>query len=230
MFIDCARILFRFDRIYGFVWIVARPSVIVLFLGGVAMDYQALTDFFNKLDRSFFVDDVYKRQACMDTALPIGFGQTISQPSLVLEMTYRLSPDKDSKVLEIGTGSGFQTALLAEFSGMVYTIERIPELADKAKEKLGALGYSNITYRTGDGTRGWRDNGPYDRIIAAAAAGKIPKELISQLKAGGRMLMPVGSEMKQELMLITKDEDERVHKTSLGEVLFVEFKGRYGWN
>jgi protein-L-isoaspartate(D-aspartate) O-methyltransferase len=222
--------LFQHDRIHGFLWIVARPSGIVLFLGGVALDYQALTGFFNRLDRSYFVDEGYKSRAGMDTALPIGFGQTISQPSLVLEMTYRLCPNKDCKVLEIGTGSGFQTALLAEFSGMVYTIERIPELADKAKEKLDALGYSNIIYKTADGTRGWKDNGPYDRIIAAAAAGKIPKELLAQLKVGGRMLMPVGTEMEQELILITKDENERVIKTSLGEVLFVEFKGRYGWN
>lgn len=194
------------------------------------MEYEALIEFFNKLDRSHFVDEAYKNYAHFDHALPIGFEQTISQPSLVLEMTHRLSPEKNSKVLEIGTGSGFQTALLAEFSGMVYTIERIPELADKAREKLDALGYTNIVYKMGDGTRGWKENGPYDRIIAAAAAAKVPKELISQLRAGGRMIMPVGTKMEQKLILITKDEEGRVYKTTLGDVLFVEFKGKYGWS
>ena len=156
------------------------------------MDFSALSEFYSKLDRAFFMENEYKSLACLDQALPIGYGQTISQPSLVLEMTRQLDPGKDSKVLEIGTGSGYQTALLAEFSGMVYTIERIPELAEKAKAKLAALGYDNIVYKTGDGSEGWKEKGPFDRIIATAAAGKMPIAIIEQLAPNGRMIIPAG--------------------------------------
>jgi len=193
------------------------------------MDYKALLDFFNKLDRAYFIDNENKEWAHLNQALPIGYEQTISQPSLVLEMTCRLAPEKSSKVLEIGTGSGYQTALLAEFSEMVYTIERIPELAKKAKKKLKTLGYSNIIYKTGDGSEGWQENGPYDRIISTAAAGNIPQELIFQLKPEGRMVIPVGPQSLQELLLITKDLNGQVHTVPLEKVIFVELKGKYGW-
>jgi protein-L-isoaspartate(D-aspartate) O-methyltransferase len=194
------------------------------------MDFNALLEFYNKLDRALFIDNEYKELACLDNALPIGHGQTISQPSLVLEMTYQLAPEKDSKVLEIGTGSGYQTALLAQFSGTAYTIERIPELAEKAKEKLDALGYSNIVYKIEDGSAGWLEYAPFDRIITTAAAGKMPQELIDQLKAGGRMIAPVGPQGTQDLLLITKDINGVVQNKSLGKVAFVEMKGKYGWD
>jgi protein-L-isoaspartate(D-aspartate) O-methyltransferase len=193
------------------------------------MDCKALSKFFYKLDRAFFIDNENKEWANQDQALSIGYEQTISQPSLVLEMTSQLAPEKSSKVLEIGTGSGYQTALLAEFSGMVYTIERIPELAEKAKVKLEALGYSNIVYQTGDGSEGWQENGPFDRIIVTAAVGKIPLELIDQLKAEGRMIIPFGPQGLQDLLLITKDVNGQVHTVFLEKVIFVEFKGKYGW-
>lgn len=193
------------------------------------MDYKALLDFFNKLDRAYFIDNENKEWAYLNQALPIGYEQTISQPSLVLEMTYQLAPKKNSKVLEIGTGSGYQTALLAEFSGTVYTIERIPELTKKAGEKLEALGYSNIIYKIGDGSEGWQENAPFDRIISTAAAVKVPPELITQLKPEGRMLIPVGPQGLQELLLITKDKNGQIHTAPLEKVLFVELKGKYGW-
>jgi protein-L-isoaspartate(D-aspartate) O-methyltransferase len=194
------------------------------------MDYLELKVFFLQLDRAFFIDNKNKEYAYLDTPLPIGYEQTISQPSLVLEMTYLLAPDKECKVLEIGTGSGYQTALLAEFSGQVYTVERIKELAEKAREKLTQLGYSNIAYKIGDGSQGWTENAPYDRIIVTAAAQETPPELIKQLKPGGKMVIPVGPRGMQELLLITKDQDGEINRQTVGEVRFVEMKGKYGWN
>ena len=193
------------------------------------MDKQALIDFFRSLDRSFFIDGEYKEYADQDRPLPIGFGQTISQPSLVLQMTWLLDLNPDSKVLEIGTGSGFQTALLAQFSGAVYTIERIPELAAPAREKLEQLGYKNIFYKIDDGSAGWIEHAPYDRIIVTAAAEKLPMDLIEQLASGGRMLIPLGSAGFQELTLITRDQQGQIHTSEVGGVTFVEMKGKYGW-
>ena len=193
------------------------------------MDYRELVKFYQNLDRAYFIDNENKKRAYLDQPLPIGFDQTISQPSLVLEMTRQLNPDKDSRVLEIGTGSGYQTVLLAEFSEAVYTIERIPELSEKAKTRLDVLGYSNIFYKIGDGSQGWVENAPYDRIIVTASAGSIPTELVEQLKPGGRMIIPVGHQGLQELLLITKEPGEQVKTISLGTVVFVELKGKYGW-
>lgn len=192
------------------------------------MDLKA---FAKKLDRALFVEDEYKRYAYDDCALPIGFEQTISQPSLVLKMTcmLELAPDKSSKVLEIGTGSGYQTALLAEFSDSVYTVEKIKELSEKAEKRLGKLGYKNIKYKIGDGSEGWIENSPYDRIIVTAAASKVPTELTNQLKAGGRMVIPVGPRNVQELLLITKDKEGQIHIHSDVNVVFVELRGKYGW-
>lgn len=194
------------------------------------MDHKSLEHFYNKLDRSLFIDNRYKDSAEIDAPLPIGFGQTISQPSLVLEMTRQLDLYKDCKVLEIGTGSGYQTAFLAEFAGEVFTVERIPELSEKAREKLDALGYHNIHYKTGDGSLGWSSRAPFDRIITTAAAEKLPDALVGQLKEGGRMIAPVGPEGGQDLLMITKDSGGEVHISSMGKVVFVELKGKYGWN
>jgi protein-L-isoaspartate(D-aspartate) O-methyltransferase len=193
------------------------------------MNYQKLRDFYQKLDRSFFIDNEYKECAYLDRPLPIGYGQTISQPSLVLEMTRMLDPDENSKVLEIGTGSGYQTALLAEFSGIVCTVERIEELSEKAKEKLDALGYTNILYKVGDGSEGWEEQGPYDRIIVTAAAEIMPDELIKQLKPEGIMIIPLGPRGIQELIFIKKDSAGNISTESLGKVIFVEMKGKYGF-
>lgn len=193
------------------------------------MNYQKLRDFYQKLDRSFFIDNEYKECAYLDRPLPIGYEQTISQPSLVLEMTRILDLDKNCKVLEIGTGSGYQTALLAEFSGTVCTVERIPELSEKAQEKLDALGYTNILYKVGDGSEGWSEQGPYDRIIVTAAAEIMPDELIKQLKPEGIMIVPLGPREMQELMFIQKDSEGKVFSESLGKVVFVEMKGKYGF-
>ncbi len=193
------------------------------------MDERALELFFQKLDRAEFVSEVYKFQAKADYPLPIGHEQTISQPSLVLEMTRLLSPEPNSRVLEIGTGSGYQTAFLAEFSAWVYTVERIAALAQSARDRLAALGYRNISFRLADGSVGWPEEAPFDRIIVTAAAGKRPEALIGQLAPSGRMIVPVGPKFVQELLLITKDEAGAVHERVITHVRFVEMVGDYGW-
>lgn len=193
------------------------------------MDQKELETYFYSFDRSFFIDNDMKKYADLDEPLPIGFGQTISQPSLVLEMTKLLAPEKDSKVLEIGTGSGFQTALLAKMSARVFTVERIGELTEKAKKRLDALNFSNIYYKIGDGSRGWKEYAPYDRIMVTAAARVLPDELLNQLADGGRMVIPVDPPDLQELKLITRTDDGSVNIKTVELVRFVELKGRYGW-
>lgn len=189
-----------------------------------------LFKFYTNLERSLFIENESSRMyAKCDSALPIECGQTISQPSLVYSMTSYLDLDKNHKVLEIGTGSGYQTAFLSEFAGMVYSVERIPELAEKAKKRLSELGFNNIEYLVGDGSRGWPENAPYDRIMVTAAAGEIPQPLISQLAPGGKMVIPVGVMGLQELFLIEKDLSGNIKKKVLGKVVFVELKGDYGW-
>ncbi|SHJ34744.1 protein-L-isoaspartate(D-aspartate) O-methyltransferase [Parasporobacterium paucivorans] len=193
------------------------------------MDYNELIAFTENLDRSSFLEAGYKQYAQIDEPLPIGFGQTISQPSLVAQMTWLLRPDKSSRVLEIGTGSGYQTAILAEFSGQVYTVERIRELSDRARDVLDSMGYANIHYKVGDGSDGWSENAPYDRIMVTAAASEIPEELIDQLSPGGRMLIPVGPRDVQELVMLSKDSSGEVYREAVENVRFVELIGKYGW-
>lgn len=193
------------------------------------MKKSEIIEFYNKLDRKLFIDSPHKAYAAADRPLPIGFGQTISQPTLVLQMTLELDLDDNCKVLEIGTGSAYQSVFLAEFANSVYTVERIKELADKARERLSLLGYNNIFFKVGDGSEGWAEYAPYDRIIVTAGAGNFPSELIDQLKAGGKMIIPLGDDNYQELLCIEKDLDGNLHKKSLGLVTFVEFKGKYGW-
>ncbi|NCA99397.1 MAG: protein-L-isoaspartate(D-aspartate) O-methyltransferase [Clostridia bacterium] len=193
------------------------------------MDNEALWSFFHQLDRTLFLDDEYKPMASVDGPLPIGYGQTISQPSLVVEMTRILDISPDSTVLEIGTGSGYQTALLAHFAHEVYTIERITELSVAAQDRLDRLGLTNIRFKIGDGSLGWPEHAPFDRIMVTAAAGRIPDELFTQLRTGGRMIIPVGPPSWQQLLLITKDAQGLMHRQPVENVRFVELHGKYGW-
>lgn len=187
---------------------------------------QDIITYFQTLDRSFFMDEL-KEFAYLDEAIPIGYEQTISQPSLVLEMTLAIDLQPHSKVLEIGTGSGFQTALLAAFSDSVYTIERIAALHERAKERLDKAGFSNIHFKLDDGSTGWEEQAPFDRIMVTAAAAQVPRELTDQLANGGKMIIPVGSPLLQELLLLEMDEDGEIHTTVLDEVRFVPLRGKY---
>lgn len=190
---------------------------------------RELLNFFVKLDRAIFLDNDQKIHAKCDNALSIGFEQTISQPSLVYRMTLELDMENNSKVLEIGTGSGYQTAFLAQFADKVYTVEKIGELSKKAQKRLSELGYTNIDFKVGNGSEGWTEFSPYDRIIVTAAASTVPKALIEQLKPDGKMIIPVGEREIQKLLLIRKDSKGNISMESLGKVVFVELKGDYGW-
>ena len=172
--------------------------------------------------RHEFVPAELARYAHADRPLPIGYGQTISQPYIVGFMTELLKLREESVVLEIGTGSGYQAAVCAEIAKKVYSIEIVRPLADTAKKRLERLGYTKVTCRTGDGYFGWQEHAPFDAIIVTAAASHIPPPLIEQLKPGGRMAIPVGSPTKtQSLMLVEKKEDGTVVKRNLMAVRFV---------
>ncbi|MCE7792021.1 protein-L-isoaspartate(D-aspartate) O-methyltransferase [Salipaludibacillus sp. CUR1] len=187
---------------------------------------EAVKAFFTRLDRTFFLED-HQHLASYDRPLPIGYDQTISQPTLVLEMTLSLDLHPDLKVLEIGTGSGYQTALLAEFSEAVYTVERINPLLKKAQKRLLELGYHNIHFKLADGTSGWEEHSPYDRIMVTAAVKEIPAELLRQLSPGGKMIIPVGDDNIQELKLIEKKQNEEIKSQVIKHVQFVKLRGEY---
>jgi protein-L-isoaspartate(D-aspartate) O-methyltransferase len=158
-----------------------------------------------KLDRAAFIPAALRYAAEQDSPLPIGHGQTISQPYIVAYMTQALNPQPGERVLEIGTGSGYQTAVLAQLCGEVYTVELLAELADPARALLGGLGFQNIHYRVGDGTAGWPEPAPFDAIMGTAAPERIPPALYQQLRPGGRLLLPVGPvEGAQELLRLVK--------------------------
>lgn len=185
---------------------------------------ERITQIFEELDRSYFIEE-HKEYAHLDQALPIGHWQTISQPSLVLKMTIALDVITEDRVLEIGTGSGYQTTLLSKIGKKVYTVERIRELQEKAKIRLKEAGYSNIEYKLGDGSQGWTEHAPYDRIMVTAAAKSMPKELVDQLAPEGRMVIPVGDETIQELLLVKKDKKGKITSENLAYVKFVELVG-----
>ncbi|MDD3731648.1 MAG: protein-L-isoaspartate(D-aspartate) O-methyltransferase [candidate division Zixibacteria bacterium] len=182
----------------------------------------AVIEAMRKVPRHLFVPPEYQDSSYHDGPLPIGYEQTISQPYVVASMTEELKLQPENRVLEIGTGCGYQTAVLAEITCEVFTIEIIPQLAQKAQKLLGKLGYKNIHFRHGDGSTGWPEKAPFDAIIVTAAAPVIPPAFIQQLKYGGRMVIPVERGMfgSQDLILIIKDYD-RVKETSLYPVRFV---------
>ena len=176
--------------------------------------------------RHAFIRPAEQRYAYIDSPLPIGLDQTISQPYIVAFMTDALKLNHDSKVLEIGTGSGYQAAVCAEIAQKVYTIEIVEALASSAKKRLKELGYPNVFARAGDGYFGWPEHGPFDAIIGTAAAGRIPQPLVDQLKSGGRMILPHGSPRGfQHLVLITKDKDGKLHRKNVMPVRFVPMTG-----
>jgi len=177
----------------------------------------------SKVPRHKFVPPDMQKYAYRDAAVGIGYGQTISQPFMVAFMTKDLQLKKNDKVLEIGTGSGYQAAILSEIVKTVYTIEIIPELEKAAKDRFKNLGYNNIQVKLGDGYFGWKEKGPFDAIIVTAAAETIPPSLIEQLKEGGRMLIPIGIPSSvQQLIRVTKKEKSTYTQSLMG-VRFVPF-------
>ncbi len=182
-----------------------------------------------KVPRHAFVPEAVLRRAYEDAALPIGYGQTISQPSLQALYLETLQIRRHESVLEIGTGSGYQTALLAELADRVYSVERIRELAVRARVALDALRYSNVAILTGDGTVGWSRYAPYDAVLVAAAAPSVPDALVAQLAEGGRLLIPIGGKDVQRLTLIRRTA-AGVEEHEITTCVFVPLVGRYGWD
>lgn len=187
-----------------------------------------LTAAMKKVPRHLFVEEALQNQAYSDHPLPIGEKQTISQPYMVALMTEALSLTGKEKVLEIGTGSGYQTAILAELASKVFSVERIRSLAIRARKLLLELGYFNTEVKFSDGTVGWLDEGPFDVIMVTAGSPEIPQPLIDQLKVGGRMAIPVGDIHVQDLIRIIKTEDG-IKQEDLGGCRFVKLIGKYGW-
>jgi len=183
---------------------------------------------FQKVPRHLFVNDALMDQAYGDFPLPIGEKQTISQPYIVAEMTQALELHEESRVLEIGTGSGYQAAILAEIVSRVYTIERIHSLFIKVRKLFDTLHYYNIRTKYSDGSSGWKKESPFDAIIVTAGAPEIPNSLIEQLALGGHMIIPVGNQYSQELIKLSKDE-KGVYKANLGGCRFVKLVGVHGW-
>jgi len=181
-----------------------------------------------KVPRHLFVEEALQSQGYSDHPLPIGEKQTISQPYMVALMTEALQLTGKEKVLEIGAGSGYQTAILAELGGKVFSIERIRSLAIRARKLLYELGYFNFEIKIFDGTYGWVEEGPFDAIIVTAGAPDIPQPLIDQLTIGGRLVIPVGDAFVQDLIRVTKT-GEGIKREDLGGCRFVKLIGRYGW-
>ncbi len=186
-------------------------------------------DAFKEIPREEFVPEDLKKYAYENRPLPIGCGQTISQPTMICMMLKVMDLKPFHKVLEIGTGSGYNAALLSKLVKEVYTIERIPELSYKAKKVFEKLGLNNIKCKIGDGTLGWSEYAPYDRIIVTAGAPSIPQSLKSQLKIGGNLVIPVGSFYVQELLKVIKvgENDFKIEK--YGGCVFVKLIGKEGW-
>ncbi|MBI1908644.1 MAG: protein-L-isoaspartate(D-aspartate) O-methyltransferase [Deltaproteobacteria bacterium] len=180
------------------------------------------------IPRHEFVQEALIPQAYNDHPLNIGHHQTISQPYIVGLMTESLALKGDEKVLEIGTGCGYQTAILAALAGKVYSMERITPLSNKARQLLHRMGYQNITLRGGDGSEGWADEAPFDGILVTAASPQIPQSLVEQLAFRGRLIIPLGNEESQELSLLEKTK-EGVQQRSLGRCRFVKLIGQHGF-
>lgn len=189
---------------------------------------QRVLDALRTVPRHLFVNEALTDRAYGDFPLPIGEGQTISQPFMVAEMTQALALSPEDRVLEIGTGSGYQAAVLGQIAHRVYTMERIHPLYARARRLFDQLGYHNIVTRYSDGTLGWSEEAPFDAILVTAGSPRIPEPLIQQLGPGGRMVIPVGDRFSQELTKIYRDETG-IRQTAMGGCRFVKLVGEHGW-
>jgi len=205
---------------------IAKKKMVDDQIKGRGITNISVINAFSEIDRHLFVRQENLNQSYDDNALPIGFGQTISQPYMVAIMTELLSSAKDEIILEIGTGSGYQTAILSKICKFVISIEKSSELVKIAKDNLQKTDIKNISVMHADGTLGWKDNAPYDGIIVAAGSETIPKSLISQLKPGGRMIIPIGENGNHRLKLILKEEAENYTEKDIIDCRFVPLIGR----
>lgn len=203
-----------------------RRLVELLRAGGISDPHVLRV--FEEVPRHLFVPTGVRHRAYEDAPLPIGSGQTISQPGIHARYLELLRLRGDERVLEIGTGSGYQTALLARLAEQVFSVERVPALFERARELLGSLGVSNVSLLLGDGTVGWRQYAPYDAILVSAAAPEVPRPLVEQLAEGGRMLVPVGDKAEQVLNLVTRQGEDHTRE-ELAPVRFVPLLGVHGW-
>jgi protein-L-isoaspartate(D-aspartate) O-methyltransferase len=204
----------------------ARASLIEK-LGSEINDKRVLAAM-SRLPREIFVPPESRPMAYEDRPLPIGCEQTISQPYIIALMTQALELTGSEKVLEVGTGSGYQTAILAELAGQVVTVERLPSLAESARKVLDSLGYTNIEVHIAGETLGWKQGSPYGAILVTAGAPELPDELLAQLAYGGRMVIPVGSRYMQELYKVTRRKDKNILE-KLGGCRFVSLIGKNAW-
>lgn len=206
----------------------ARDRMVETQIAARGVHDERVLEAMRKVPRHQFVDEALRDQAYSDHPLPIGEKQTISQPYIVALMTESLELSGTEKILEIGTGSGYQSAVLAELADRVFSIERYPALAYRANGVLRKLGYRNVIVRVGDGSLGWPDDAPFDGILVTAGTPSIPQPLIDQLAVGGRLVVPVGDRTSQELVLVRRLA-EGINKSHLGGVRFVDLIGKWGW-
>lgn len=209
----------------GIDYAAARQKMVQEQLVARGIKDKRVLDVMGWVERHKFVPEKIKEYAYEDTPLSIGKGQTISQPYIVALMTELLELKGDGKILEIGTGSGYQAAILAELTKEVYTVEIIEGLGKEAEERFKELGYTNIKVKIGDGYYGWQEYAPFDAIIVTAAADAIPQPLIDQIKVGGRLVIPIGDEGEQKLLLIQKQPGGKLKKNEITGVLFVPLVG-----
>lgn len=209
--------------------VVARKKMVAELVKRGITDQRVLAAM-QELPRHIFVEEAMASQAYGDGSLPIGEKQTISQPYIVARMTQMLELSGREKVLELGTGSGYQAAVLATLANRVYTVERIRPLALKARKALDSLGLLNVNLRIGDGTNGWAEEAPFDAILVTAGAPYLPQCLIDQLAPGGRLVIPVGDRVDQQLVMVRKNLDGSIERQEADGCRFVRLIGKNGWS
>lgn len=197
-------------------------------IAGQGIRDERVLEAVRRIPRHLFVPEEFADRAYENHPVAIGQGQTISQPYMVACMTQALELKGGEKVLEVGSGSGYQTAVLKALHAEVYTIERLPELSDRARQNVERAGYPGVHYRVGDGSRGWPEEAPFDRVLVTAGAPTMPVSLVEQLREGGSMVIPVGGEEEQDLLLVRRDKG-RVTRERICSCIFVKLLGDEGW-
>ena len=210
-------------------WLAEQEEMFMRMKAQGALRSEDIEKAMRNVPRHMFVPKKMEGHAYRDVPLSIGHDQTISQPSTVSLMTWMLDVKPGNRVLEIGSGSGWQAAILSKLGAKVWTVERIKKLADLAKRNISRLKIRNVRIVHGDGSRGLKRNAPYDRIIVTCASPEIPEPLVEQLKTGGRMVIPVGDRYMQSMMVITKKGKKRTEKKNMGRFMFVPLIGKYGF-